>query len=408
MAYKTRIADDAVRYPGRMESKFIGTCKQCGETYHPGDRVNWNPRVKGTACHASCYAVYGSPVGAQYQPTPRSFIPKGNTPVVPVVDVDVPEVTPKADVPEVNVASKSGNTLGEQLAEAVAPYLNDRLRGLVTTQQVESIVQRLFDGMIFKSVHTVTVNDAKSNETKDMGIQHFQFPTLLKAMQARTADGYRLNIWLVGPAGTGKTTAAKKCAEALGLDFYFTGSIDTEYKLLGFVDAQGRCIKTAFRKAYTEGGVFLFDECDSSLPPALLAFNAALANGECAFPDGVLDRHKDFVCIAAANTWGLGATSDYVGRLKADAAFLDRFAQLEWAVDESLELATVGNDAWVKKVQSWRRQAREKGIKVVISPRASYFGASLLATGMDEKQVVAMTVRKALTEDQWNSINRGY
>jgi MoxR-like ATPase len=240
-----------------------------------------------------------------------------------------------------------------------------------------------------------------------MGIQHKNFADLLQTVQAKSNDGYSLNIWLVGPAGTGKTTAAKRCAEALGLDFYFTGSIDTEYKLLGFVDAQGKVVNTAFKKAYTDGGVFLFDECDSSLPSALLAFNAALANGECAFPEGVLARHKDFVCIAAANTWGLGATNEYVGRLKMDAAFLDRFVQVDWQIDEDLERVTVGNDAWVAKVQKWRKAAKDSGIKVMISPRASYAGAALLATGMVEEKVIAKTVRKSMNDADWAKVNGG-
>lgn len=383
---KPRVYEDPENY---RISKYDGICKHCGEKYYAGAKVNWNPRVKGTACHAGCYARYGSPVG-------EGFI------ATPVVRQEVVEHVP-TPVPVSAVNGKPANSLGETLADAVAPYLNQRLQGLVTSEQVEKIVDKLFQGMVFKTIQTVEFVDA-GGFTKDCGIQHKQFSILLKTMQARTADGFRLNVWLVGPAGTGKTTAAKNCAEALGLPFYFTGSIDTEYKLLGFVDAQGRVINTAFRKAYTEGGVFLFDECDSSLPPALLAFNAALANGECAFPDAVLNRHKDFICIAAANTWGLGATNDYVGRLKLDAAFLDRFAQIEWNVDEGLEIATVGNDAWVTKVQGWRKKAKDKGLKVVISPRASYFGASLLAVGMDSDMVEKMTVRKAMSDEQWRMI----
>ena len=37
-------------------------------------------------------------------------------------------------------------------------------------------------------------------------------------------------------------------------------------------------------------------------------------------------RHKDFICIAAANTVGLGADRQFSGRNKLDAATLDRFA----------------------------------------------------------------------------------
>ncbi len=400
--YKTRIADDE-KYPGRGPSKFYGRCKLCDESYHRGDAVNWNPRVKGSCCHASCYAVYGSPKGDEFVPTRNGRESESTyTPVVPT--------STAVEVDGVKIHKANGSALGETLADAIAPYLDGKLAGLVTKEQVTAIVNDLCKDMIFKSVtcvEVVTMSDS-STTIRDMGIQHREFPTLLETMKAKLQDGNRLNVWLVGPAGTGKTTAAKKCAEALGLDFYFTGSIDTEYKLMGFVDAQGRVVNTAFKKAFTEGGVFLFDECDSSLPPALLAFNAALANGECAFPDGIFQKHPDCIIIAAANTWGLGQTIEYCGRMKMDAAFLDRFVQLEWDIDETMETVICPNKEWVKKVQTWRAKVKAKGLKgVMLSPRASYNGAAMLAVGMNEETVIKMTVRKAMNSEQWESV-KGY
>jgi hypothetical protein len=163
-------------------------------------------------------------------------------------------------------------------------------------------------------------------------------------------------------------------------------------------------VSTAFREAYEQGGVYLFDEVDGSLPAATLAFNAALANGFADFPDGRVERHADFICIAAANTYGGGATFEFVGRNKQDGAFVDRFATLRWDVDEALELAACSNTAWTKKVQRWRANAASKGLKVIISPRASFYGALLLQTGLDEEIVTDMTVVKGMTPDQWASI----
>ena len=46
---------------GYRTSKYKGKCQWCGEYYFPLDKVNWNPRVRGTVCHAGCYSYYGSP-----------------------------------------------------------------------------------------------------------------------------------------------------------------------------------------------------------------------------------------------------------------------------------------------------------------------------------------------------------
>lgn len=233
---------------------------------------------------------------------------------------------------------------------------------------------------------------------RDVGRQHRQFPQLLKALSAGC------NVWVAGPAGSGKTTAAEAAANALNLPFSFDGAMDTEYKVVGFVDAQGRIVSTSFRKAYTEGGVHLFDECDASLAPATLAVNAALANGHAAFPDGIAKKHPNFRCIAAANTWGLGATFDYVGRNKLDAAFLDRFVRVNWEYDEMLERDISGNPDWCTYVQTMRTRAKGKGLKVVISPRATLFGAQLLSAGMKRDEVIDLTLRNGMRPEDWKSL----
>jgi hypothetical protein len=193
-------------------------------------------------------------------------------------------------------------------------------------------------------------------------------------------------------------------SKALGVSFHFNGAIDTEYKLKGFVDAQGRIVHTEFRKAFEEGGVYLFDEVDASLPAATMAFNAALANGWCDFPDGRVVRHPDTVIIAAANTFLGGATFEYVGRNKQDAAFADRFVVLAWDVDENMEAALCTNDSWCKHVQRIRGNAKRKGLKVIISPRASFEGAKLIKQGLPWELAEKAAIKKGMTDEQWQSI----
>ena len=235
----------------------------------------------------------------------------------------------------------------------------------------------------------VTIEDRNPVE---LGLQHEQFETLLRVL----ASG--LNAYVVGPTGSGKTTAAVNVAKAMGLEFYFTGAIASEFKLTGFIDAQGRIVNTEFRRAYEKGGLFLFDEIDASYPQAVLAFNAALANDFMDFPDKRVARHKDFRCIAAANTYGMGADRVYVGRNQLDAASLDRFVFLDWHYDEKLERAIAGHDTWVDFVQDVRRAVQELKIRHVVSPRASIFGVQLLKYGMPAKQIIETLIWKGLDQ----------
>ena len=207
-----------------------------------------------------------------------------------------------------------------------------------------------------------------------------------------------LKPFLCGGAGSGKTTIAQHVATALGLDFYFTGSVFQKYELLGFIDAQGDYQATPFRDAFEHGGVFLFDEIDASDASALVAFNAAIANKICAFPDAIVKAHKDFKVIAAANTRGKGATREYTGRTPLDAATLDRYAIIDIEYDLDLEKAiatAIFNNHYdaseaersanfvCEYVQKARNKAQELNLDCVISPRATYDIANAVCNEID-------------------------
>lgn len=244
------------------------------------------------------------------------------------------------------------------------------------------------------------------------GLAHKAFPKLLRAVSARTRhDKGALNIWLYGPAGTGKSTAARKLAEAFGLAFHTNGPVGSQWDIRGFTDAQGKIVETAFRRAWEHGGVYCWDEGDGSAPAALIEANGALATGFASFPDKVVPRHPDCIVIINGNLRpGAAPDATYNGRYKQDTAFVNRFVAIEWGIDEDLERALLGKldsvgEQWLKFVRTLRRKIAERGIKgIVVSPRQLQYGIALLDAGAELDEVMEQTVKFMFTDDQWKQV----
>jgi hypothetical protein len=296
--------------------------------------------------------------------------------------------------------------LPQAILDAIEPYLKDKLQGLVSAEQVQKILDQILEGKILKTVTTISIEretDLGLIEIEDLGVQHKQFDLLLNCLKARDNDGYRLNMMLVGPAGTGKTMAAANVAKALGMRFGVNGAVDTKYDFLGYTDVNGKVVRTQFREFWEHGGVYLQDELDGSNASALLPWNTGLANHMMPFPDGLIPQHKDCIIICAMNTWGLGATNEFVGRTKLDAATLNRYVPIKWDNDDALEIAISRNDEWTARVQNIR--AKAKGIKgIMITPRQSMYGASLLRVGIPQHIVEEMLLKQSMSDEQWNNV----
>lgn len=242
-------------------------------------------------------------------------------------------------------------------------------------------------------VHEIKPLNGKKKNITDV---HYKFPVLLNAIRARVP------VALVGPAGSFKTSSTAKVAEVLDLPFYsISVSLQTgKHEFFGYTDANGEYRKTLFREAYENGGVFLLDEFDAGNANVLASINQAAANTMCPFPDKMVKKHEDFVLVMAGNTYGHGGTIDYVGRNQIDGATLDRFVFIQFDYDEDLELKLSGNTEWCKKIQNYRKIAMQKKIKTIISPRATFNGAKLLAAGLEEREVLNLTVFKGLNDKE--------
>jgi MoxR-like ATPase len=286
---------------------------------------------------------------------------------------------------------------------ATLPKPEAALRPEVLEAEVEKQVTAAFDARVPRVIHV----EYKGTVREVSGVKNYLFDDVLAALAARQ------HVWLPGPAGSGKSTLARQCGEALGYSepepnesentpkrIHMTGAIETPFQLLGYVSPNGdaRTLFTPFRKAWQYGGLFIFDDVDRSNSKALAAFNEPLANGHCAFPDGVIKMHADCLIVATANTFGLGGSADYVGAARLDKATLDRFVYIEVPYDEKAERLIAGPDGteWCLFVQKVRGACRRLGLKHLVTPRATYKGLALMRAGMSRDKVEAATVYAGL------------
>jgi hypothetical protein len=147
-----------------------------------------------------------------------------------------------------------------------------------------------------------------------------------------------LLVWLHGPAGTGKSSAAKHAAERhaerRGLTGEHTGGrtyfeVNCAGAMVSAVKGRDRLndtVVTDFMLAYEHGGTVNLEEFDGAHPSVGTFLGTALAAPD-GFVNDVLNRwvkrHPDFRCIVTANSLGYGDPA--FKRNDLDAATKDRF-----------------------------------------------------------------------------------
>jgi len=324
----------------------------------------------------------------------------------PATNLELREALANGVVPA-RFAAGSGNgvDLATAIATAIAPLMQAQLNEERVNELIDGKITDLAAFVERKVQEVVKANTLQveiklpSGEVKAVGRQHRQFPQLVSYL------GLRLNVYLAGDAGSGKTTAAEKAAEALGLRFYgqSMGPQTTASNIFGFVAANGSYVPGFIYRPMVEGGVVLFDEIDRCNEAILTMLNSTLANGFCLFPNGELSKaHPDFIVIAAGNTFGFGASSDFHTARKQDRALLSRFVRLAWDYDEEFERSLVPAQfhGWVAYVQRIRKVAVQHGIPSLrLTPRTSIYGARLLAAGRPRPEVEDATIWCGIPED---------
>jgi len=305
----------------------------------------------------------------------------------------------------VELIGKTMEKLREEITQGMEPVVAETI-GKIVSRDTSTLEKQVLKAVAdlekrAEEVRPIEVN-IKGVKQELKGVRHANFENLLLAVQVGQPT------LLVGPAGTGKTHSAAEIAKVLGLDFYSisVGAQTSKSDLVGYMHAGGGYVTTQFREAYEKGGVFLLDEADAGNSNVLILLNAALSNGYMAFPDAMIQAHEDFRLIASANTFGHGASRQYVGRNQLDAATLDRFTVLTWDIDARVERSLAGDQTkWYEVVKAVRKEAIDVlQLRVVISPRATKRGAELLTAGMDFETVLEMALCANLPGDSQDAL----
>ena len=169
--------------------------------------------------------------------------------------------------------------------------------------------------------------------------EYEQIPEFMKILDDLSVGN---NVFLVGPAGTGKSTLAR-----LVVYSFFNRAVN-DGKELPFVkincnqwtsptDIKGGQTIEGYREgglieAWRDGKILILDELPKLDPNTAGILNDALA--ESSIPDAVIfnglnkpvKKHPDFGCIATGNVIGKSVSGNYSGNNKQDASLIDRFS----------------------------------------------------------------------------------
>lgn len=292
-----------------------------------------------------------------------------------------------------------------QVEKIEREYETKGIKKLSTAAQVTTTGDKIKTELETKGIQIPKVEQEQIIVDEDEEIFHEKYEEIKMCLEND------IPVYLAGPAGSGKNHTVEQIAKELDWDFYFSNSVQQEFKLTGFIDAGGTFHETEFYKACTSDkpSIFFLDEMDASIPEVLVLLNAAIANGYFEFPNGRIDfDHVKFV--AAGNTVGSGADEMYTGRMVLDQATLDRFAIIEFDYSLRIELAiTKNNTDLVNFIRDLRKDAEYKGVRATFSYRCLTMVTKLENAGMELELAIKIAVVKGLDKDTVNTLNsNGY
>ena len=382
-------------------ANFDSTCKVCGGAINGTSPKCSVAQVKiptesrkASWIHTHCVDIDVHLNVETLEPIASAMTPSQRTTWILGYDEDEEEDTPKETKtmprkkktedfnPFAPNALAQKDPAGAALAELVAPHI---MAGF--TDHVDTVMEDKVNALALP--RTTIVKPLGDFDEVKVGIAHPCFDEALDLARAR------INCLAAGPAGSGKTHAARQIFDTLKALPPEAGGFANPDKVRFTVtschnemmpsDIQGPMVPnvatgdekhriTEIVNTFRDGGVLVFDEFDRLMGGTAIAANMALANEEWTMPDGtVIEKSPDLFILATANTLGQGkGRGPYSAAETLDGATLNRFANgvILWGYDRAFERMLIGDDEIVSFFHDLRDRADKAGlISRIISPR---------------------------------------
>lgn len=276
--------------------------------------------------------------------------------------------------------------------------------GLVDEDKVRAMVDQAIKAMPAQRLE-ISLNGGPPKELKTRC--HAAFTDVAKRISAGVRD-----FLFVGPSGSGKTYLMRQLAEAFDRKVCVVscsiGSPPSDFT--GSLLPDGKVTKLEVIERYRTGGLIGIDEEDKLDAGVGAVTNAMKANGSFFSPalGERIERHPDTIIIGTANTWGTGASQEYIACNQFDAATLDRYVGGMIHVDYDQELEKTFGPAWlVEWVHALREKVGREKVRRLVTGRMILKGAQLDAAYGGDKSLVCKALLAGWTEEELKRVGVG-
>lgn len=249
-------------------------------------------------------------------------------------------------------------------------------------KQIEKKARELFRDKKDIEEKVDQLKEEKKEEEKLKKIQ-FSFSSLEPEDKLKSLIRAGMNnIWMVGPAGCGKSTIARNTAKELDVPYLCIscgiGTSATEFTGYKYPNREA----TKFAEFYAKKSIILIDEMTALDPSVAQVINAALANGEIETTTGTVLRHPECIIIATSNTFGNGADRQYVANNQLDASTIDRFTGAIIEVDYSVKYESQFDHEVIDYIYLLRNCIKINSLRRIASTRMIQAAEKMKKVGM--------------------------